>query len=272
MDYFNHVGIESRIDTATTPATIFLRNPDDVESAQKILEEFLRDPGQEKFLLASWQTGDSTLKVEGNSSAGTSLLKSMFSRVGGLTVFVALFCVVVFIAQNGAGDSSSLLNLGFPLTASSLLSGQELWRLITPMFLHFTLAHIAFNLMWWWVFAGDIEKKQSALHLLLVTLIVALCSNVAQFIVTGPNFGGLSGVVYGLLGYCWILGRRSPHLGITVQASTMRFMVLWLVLCYTDVVSEIVGPIANAAHTVGLVAGVLCGVTVSFFGKSDHSE
>ncbi len=48
---------------------------------------------------------------------------------------------------------------------------------------------------------GDVEKKMGTLKLLNITLATAALSGVGQFLMNGPNFGGLSGVVYGLLGY-----------------------------------------------------------------------
>ncbi|PCI46359.1 MAG: rhomboid family intramembrane serine protease GlpG [Moraxellaceae bacterium] len=269
VDYLNHVGIESQLDTSEAEAQIILRDANDLEAATEILNDFIRDPEQKKYLLASWQTGDSNVTVSTGPTLSPSLVKSIFFRVGGLTIAIALLCVLVFVALNVATGLDLLSKLSFSHSIEELLQTGEYWRTLTPMLLHFTLPHLIFNLMWWWVFAGDIEKKQSALHLITLTLLTAFFSNLGQFLTTGANFGGLSGVVYGLLGYCWILGRRSPHLGITVHASTMKFMVIWLVLCYTDVVSSIVGPIANTAHTVGLLVGILWGGTLSFFTEPD---
>lgn len=265
VDYLNHVGIESRLDTSEVEAQIFLRDAGDIDAATDILNDFIRDPEQKKYLLASWQAGDSSVNVSTRSTLSPSLVKSIFFRVGGLTIAIALACVLVFVAMNVTTGLDVLSKLSFSHSIEDLLQTGEYWRTLTPMLLHFTLPHLIFNLMWWWVFAGDIEKKQSAMHLVMLTLLTAFFSNFGQFLTTGANFGGLSGVVYGLLGYCWILGRRSPHLGISVQPSTMKFMVIWLLLCYTDVVSTFVGPIANTAHTVGLLVGVLWGGTLSFF-------
>lgn len=270
VDYLNHVGIESRLEPSSNEAEIILRYEKDFELAKIILEEFLQDPNQEKFLLASWQGGHSGVSYHRDSVFSVSLWRSIFLRVGGVTVSVALACVVVFVLQNLGGETDYFLKLNFPASFERLLSGEEPWRLLTPMLLHFSLPHLVFNLMWWWVFAGEVEMKQSALHLLVLTTVVAFCSNLGQFLETGANFGGLSGVVYGLLGYCWILGRRMPHLGIAVQPAIMKFMVIWLVLCYTDAVSSIVGPIANTAHSVGLLVGILWGISLSFVADRNH--
>ena len=70
------------------------------------------------------------------------------------------------------------------------------------------------------------------------------------------TFGGMSGVVYALFGYVWMKGRYEPEQGMILHPSTVQTMLLWLVLCMTG----FLGNIANAAHVVGLVAGILFGL------------
>ena len=129
----------------------------------------------------------------------------------------------------------------------------ELWRLVTPIFLHFSLLHIIFNMMALVVLGTAIEYRRGAFRFGLMVLVIAIGSNVAQFIMTGPSFGGMSGVVYGLFGYLWIKGKFDLDFGIRLNQQSITSMLLWLVLCMTGVL----GPIANAAHVVGLIIGVI---------------
>ncbi|MDF5668386.1 rhomboid family intramembrane serine protease, partial [Vibrio parahaemolyticus] len=66
------------------------------------------------------------------------------------------------------------------------------------------------------------------------------------------NLGGLSGVVYALLGYLWILGYRLPHLGLPLPKPIIVFMLVWLVLGFVQPFMAI----ANTAHLVGLLSGM----------------
>jgi GlpG protein len=128
------------------------------------------------------------------------------------------------------------------------------WRLITPIFLHFSLLHILFNALWWWQFGGQIEKQIGSGKLLLITLVAALIPNIAQFYASGPYFGGLSGVVYALLGYLWWTAWLRPELGLTINRSIVGVMLIWLVMGFFDVLGP---PTANLAHLFGLLVG--CG-------------
>ncbi|SEJ18194.1 GlpG protein [Azotobacter beijerinckii] len=147
-----------------------------------------------------------------------------------------------------------------PLT-ESLAAGQW-WRLLTPMLLHFGWLHLAMNSLWYWELGRRIEARQGSLMLLLLTLAFGLASNTAQYLFGGPGlFGGLSGVLYGLLGHCWIFHRLSPDAAYRLPPGVVVMMLVWLLVCLSGLVSALgLGAIANAAHVAGLLAGCLTGV------------
>jgi GlpG protein len=147
---------------------------------------------------------------------------------------------------------------GRPAFAS--MNGQ-LWRLVTPVFLHFGWLHITFNALWCWELGRRIEVALGGLQLLGLFLLIACLSNLAQAQVSGPVlFGGLSGVVYGWLAFAWVAGRLNPRWRAMVPASPiMLFMVGWLLVCVTGVIDVLGFSVANAAHVGGLAAGALLG-------------
>lgn len=145
--------------------------------------------------------------------------------------------------------------------AESLAAGQW-WRLFTPMLIHFGILHLAMNSLWYWELGRRIEARQGAGWLLTLTLLFALLSNAAQYLFGGPSlFGGLSGVLYGLLGYCWIFQRLAPTPAYHLPPGVLVMMLVWLVLCASGLITALgFGSIANAAHVGGLLAGCLAGL------------
>ncbi len=139
-----------------------------------------------------------------------------------------------------------------------ILESSEYWRLITPIFLHFGLMHLAFNLLMLWVFGHQIEMRGEKIRLLLLVFGSAALSNSAQYYVSGSGFGGMSGVVFAILAYCWMWDRLNPQQSYHFPPALMGLMMLWLALGFTNVLRSLgFGAIANTAHLVGLVFGLI---------------
>lgn len=143
-----------------------------------------------------------------------------------------------------------------------LLHGQ-IWRLWTPTFIHYGLAHLAFNMMALYWFGGRIELRKNPRILLLLVLTSAPVSLLAEHIwdiYWSPGVvalpGGMSGVVYALFGYVWMKSDFEPESHLRIHSNSILWMLIWLFLCMVGWM----GPIANAAHVAGLVFGILAGL------------
>ena len=110
-------------------------------------------------------------------------------------------------------------------------------------------------MLWLRDLGSMIEGRQSSWRLAILVLVIAACSNLAQFWFGGPVFGGMSGVVYGLLGYIWMRGKFDPGSGLYLHPSTVGMMIIWFFACFTPIVPHV----ANAAHAAGLVMGIAWG-------------
>ncbi|TWI53105.1 GlpG protein [Pseudomonas duriflava] len=147
-----------------------------------------------------------------------------------------------------------------PLSAA--LDAGEWWRLVSPMFLHFGILHLAMNSLWYWELGRRIERRQGSILLLILTLVFSLTANLVQYGWSGPAlFGGLSGVLYGLLGHCWLFQMIAPNLAYQMPKGVVVMMLAWLAICLTGVIDVLgFGAIANGAHVGGLVVGCITGL------------
>jgi GlpG protein len=149
----------------------------------------------------------------------------------------------------------------------------ELWRVITPAFLHFGLMHIVFNALWLWELGGMIERRQGAVRILGLVLLIAAGSNIAQAMTGVSLFGGMSGVIYGLLGYIVAWNRLRPATPFPLVRGVAVVMVVWLLVCmagFTELLG--LGAVANTAHLSGLVLGLILGLAAALLDRKPESS
>lgn len=147
----------------------------------------------------------------------------------------------------------------------------QVWRLLTPAVLHAGILHLAFNLIWWIYFGKQLEHRLGSGRYLLLVLVGALGSNLAQYLVSGPDFLGLSGVICAQGGFILMRERKAPWEGYPVPRSTMNFLVGFVLIAAIleglFVLAQAAGsglamPISlgNAAHIVGGLVGMAIGL------------
>lgn len=137
---------------------------------------------------------------------------------------------------------------------------QDYLRTLAPALLHFGAIHLVFNTLWLWHFGRMIESTQSSVLYLFVVLFIAFVSNTTQYMWSmSANFGGLSGVVYGLLGYIWMWQTIIPYSRLRLPQAMITLLLVALVLMEVFASAWI----ATAAHAGGLVAGMVAGIVVA---------
>jgi GlpG protein len=238
------------------------------------------DANQVLMLYQLWRDGGDLSALRAPPARSDSVVNLVALRRGWLSVLLIVVSVLVSLLV-GFGDNLDWMRrfalvdfqvrgdrVFYAGLAESLGSGQ-LWRLFTPALMHFSLPHILFNLLWVWVAGRAIETLHGRTALLGLVLLSALVSNLAQFWVSGPMFGGMSGVVFALLGYAWLWDRRGGRPAIGLPPALMGLMLLWLVLGFAGVLEYVgVGAIANTAHLAGLVAGLVWAGLRSLLSRS----
>jgi GlpG protein len=190
-----------------------------------------------------------------------SIVVSLYTGLGDNRARVELF----LIAQPPPASAVS----GSDWTVwDNVLSGQ-IWRLFTPVLLHFHPFHLLFNAFWLRDLGVPSERFLGSRQYILFLLWSALLSNLMQLVLgLSPNFGGLSGVVYALMGFLWARGRFDRHSGITLPTGWVVFFVGWMVIGFTGLLDGLLGgSVANYAHLGGFAAGVIYGYIGAMFAK-----
>ena len=260
--------------------TVWIHEDDHLARAQELLEEFRRNPQDAKYRRVAPAARELREKEQKENASWAkrfysrrSLWQGASWRIGGLTA--ALVAVSVAVAalklMRGAGDPLVLsLYISDPIRTMSdnlhvlpeVRSG-ELWRLITPIFLHSGGLHLLFNMMWLLDLGGMIEARQGWGRLALLVVVMAVLSNVGQYFWNGPAFGGMSGVVFGFFGYVWLRGKLDPRSGFFIDRTNVILMIVWFFACATGMIAHI----ANVAHGVGLGVGLLWGFLSARFSR-----
>ncbi len=184
-------------------------------------------------------------------------------RASPVNWFLIAGSVVVFLWSSFGEDQNRLLPLFISLesarSAQPLFEVRhgEVWRLFTPAFIHFGLPHIGFNMLNLIGLGNILERRLNSWNYLWLVSGIAVFSNLAQYFIYGDfHFGGMSGVVYGLIGYIWMRGKYDQTFGLAIPQQMIGLALIWFVVCFTG----FLGPIANGAHGAGLVLGALWGI------------
>ncbi|CAN5164759.1 hypothetical protein BH09SUM1_BH09SUM1_25490 [soil metagenome] len=270
-DYLFVRGIKNQYEPAADAAwELWVLEDDLVPAATGELERFRANPADPIFSATALEA-DAKAREEEKRGAGGKVVdvRTQWSRpgqmqLGFVTIGLMIFSVGVFLADitnpgqlnhllyiteiNKTGDGMMSYMRGLP----EVMHGQ-VWRLLTPIFLHFGFIHILFNMLMLKDLGNAVEKIGGSIRVAAMAVLFGVSGNLLQYALHGPAFGGMSGVVYGLFGYVWIFTVNRPDSNYYMHKQTVITLLLWFVLCAVGIIPGV----ANAAHAAGLGLGVL---------------
>ncbi len=266
-DYLFVHGIDAQVDgNAESGFSVWIVDEDRVDEAKGLLSRFRSMPDAEEFHHATQVAAERQREVKRTAREERKQLRrpGAFAwrlGAGGLTMVLLVVSIVVGLLTRLGQDRAWVEWLlisnrvlmdpsQFWISLTEVAEGQ-VWRVITPIFLHFSLWHLLFNMLWLRDLGGVLEAKLGTWRFAVVVLVVAVGSNLAQYVTGGPNFGGMSGVVYGLFGYLWVRNRVDFNFGVLISPMASGILMIFLALG----IFGWVGPTANAAHFSGLILG-----------------
>ncbi len=285
-DHLVALGMRTRVDARPDGHAVWVYHDDHVPQARREFEEFQREPQAERYRESSAAARERRLAEERadrayrknhvdlrtSRSYGNPIAVSI--RTGPVTSALIAISIVVYLMMNGGprfSEVTLLLVFSPPVLTPDgiafagiepILSGQ-VWRLLTPIFLHFGVMHILFNLVNLYVIGRLVEARRGSGFMLAFVAITGVASNIGEYVLETQIlhrlglFGGMSGVVYALFGYIWVRGVVDPTQGFRLAPISVQIMVLWLVLGVVGYIPHI----ANGAHVVGLLLGMLAGLS-----------
>ncbi|ODA89375.1 rhomboid family protein [Leifsonia xyli subsp. xyli] len=177
-----------------------------------------------------------------------------------VTYAIIAVCVVVFLLQNapivGGRIESALIYAGgysHPTGSLSPLIAFEPWRMLTSLFAHASLIHLALNMYTLWVFGIALEPMLGRLRYAALFLIAGFAGSLAVLLITPPGQGvlGASGAIFGMFGAFFIIQRRLG--GNATQILTL--VAINLAIGFIPGLN-----ISWQAHIGGFIGGLLLGL------------
>lgn len=143
----------------------------------------------------------------------------------------------------------------------------QVWRLFSPILLHGDIFHLLFNMIWLFALGRQLEIHLGPLRYILFILIAAMITNTAQYLMSGANFVGFSGVLSSMITFIWQRQLDAPWDGYQLQRSTFIFIMLFIFgmvglqffafLLEVATSTTIATAIANTAHLSGVALGFI---------------
>jgi GlpG protein len=279
-DYLLTLGITTRLEKQGDAWAVWIREEERVPQAKQELAAFTSNPADPRYAGAADKARSirrETAEKEDQARKNVVELRGRWSSPSGqqpLTFILIGISILVAVITRVGNEGAELQQR---LSISSYAPGSdgrdpllpevrqgEIWRLVTPIFMHFGVMHLVFN-MWMLLRLGSqVEASRGHTKLAALVLTAAVFSNLSQYFWSGPSFGGMSGVLYALFGYSWMKSRFDPMANIYLSPDSVLFMIVWLFVCMTGQV----GPIANAAHASGFIYGIAAGYLPIAWHKS----
>lgn len=281
-DYLLSLGVTSRVVESKDGWAVWVHNEDQLAKASTELAAYEKAPDDPRYVESRRPADEARRQKDRLDRVYRKNVRDVSSQWGGLnarrrplTVALVSICIVVFLAGLTSRrvkfelyDRLMFFPVAAPVSASDPASGLEAiqkgeaWRLLTPMFLHpGGWPHLIFNVWATSILGTLIETRRGTRVLAVLVLLTSVGSNVGEYLYEVfftqdvRGWGGISGVVYGLFGYIWMRGQVEPEQGMILSPTSVRWMILWLLLGFTGFM-----PMANGAHVFGLVVGMLFGL------------
>lgn len=257
-DYLNSIGIKATAKPGFGASySIYVANEADISKAKLELLRYGNNPFAKAYNQAAWSRGRSVKKEKTMGGGFLSFSMGTYQwTLFSLTSLIEVICLAFYLVMLVPDINDLMIRALGWLGMGQVTEGFELYRVITPIFLHFGIFHIAFNLVMFEAFGRPIERHFGAFKLGYIVISIAIVSNILQMIFTpyGAVFGGMSGVVYGLIGYMGILSfRQDLPEDLRLPQGLLLVSIIFIGIGF------FFSGIANLCHVGGMALGIALG-------------
>ncbi|MEI6462496.1 MAG: rhomboid family intramembrane serine protease [bacterium] len=169
--------------------------------------------------------------------------------------------------SGGGLDANSVSLLNFGANFGSFVQAGEAWRLITSVFLHGSVLHLAFNMYSLYSIGTFVESYFSRTKFFAVFIITGFIASLSSYLFNNMGFSvGASGAIFGLLGL--LLSQTIKTEGSYLPEIPIDKKNLIVIIALNLVFGFLVPGIDNFAHIGGLLSGFVLGFVV----KSANAE
>jgi membrane associated rhomboid family serine protease len=176
------------------------------------------------------------------------------------------FGVYFYLAQNPVMDENAIAK--YAVTPADITAGRHLGTLITSMFLHANLLHVAGNMLFLWIFGNNVEDKLGEIKFLVVYFASGIGGSLLQIFITPDStvpMLGASGAISGLLAAYVLYFPRARILTFVVPffiftLPAYLFIGYWIALQALNAflnIGAIGGGVAFFAHVGGFLSGLI---------------
>lgn len=274
----------------STKHDIWIRDEQDVSRARELFTEFEANPTAKEYDVSAEAARQRKQKSQEIAQKIAAQKKSQLqirrggSGLGGaghstgpipVTIgFVVLATVIGFVTNFGNipvtditairvfNALSCVDEMTYQVTGDLMASIKrgEVWRIFTPMLLHGSMMHLAFNMLNLVFLGGVVERIHGRWFFLFLFLVCGGIGTLTQMLMPyswgGGQVIGASGGVLGIFGFIWIRPKIQQGYPVEIPSIGVIYMLGFIALCFTPLMPNI----ANGAHIGGLLTGMLIAV------------
>lgn len=174
--------------------------------------------------------------------------------------------VYLYLAQNPVMDEHAIAR--YAVVPAEITAGRHLGNLITSMFLHANLLHVAGNMLFLWIFGNNVEDRLGELKFLVVYFASGIAGSLLQIYLTPDStipMLGASGAISGLLAAYVLYFPRARILTFVVPFFVFTlpayvFIGYWIALQALNAflnIGAVGGGVAFFAHVGGFGTGLI---------------